>query len=136
MLILPRKGVVERCSGFWVAFFSISITDADGAHHLLQLSSSFNVYFVIQSFHFTTVNVDSFYNGKLQYSTYKIQTLVSLGVFVSSQCPSSLYNVVTCPPYFCKGGHIHRALLLGGHPSVVINIMIFLYALRTEINLN
>ena len=28
------------------------------------------------------------------------------------------------------------ALLLGGHPSFVIKIMLFVYALRTEINLN
>ena len=42
----------------------------------------------------------------------------------------SLVVCVTCPPYIRKGGHINRALLLGGHPSVVIFIiLLFLYKL-------
>ena len=40
-------------------------------------------------------------------------------------------------PYVCKSGHIHRAWLLVGHPSVLIIIMLNLYSsLRTEINLD
>ena len=47
-------------------------------------------------------------------------------------CPSILY-VVTRPPHLRKGGHIHRALLLGGHTSVVINIMLFLYDIESSV---